>query len=96
MSLISKGSNVVAGANKQLFQLAKAKVPLPSLWNPTMKGVARHAMIKQLVGLNVAIYAGYSLVSGPVGLIYKKYLTLDANSSILSVPLCHIGHTSAF
>ena len=96
MSLISKGSQVVAGANKHLYQLAKAKVPLPSLSNPMMTGVARHGMIKQIVGLNVALYAGYSLMTGPMGLIYKKYFTLDANSSILSLPLCHVGHTSAF
>ena len=95
MSLITKGSQVVAGANKHLYQLAKAKVPLPSLSNPMMNGVARHGMIKQLVGLNVALYAGYSLMTGPMGLIYKKHLTLDASSSILSVPLCHVGHTSA-
>ena len=95
MSLITKGSQVVAGANKHLYQLAKAKIPLPSLSNPLMNGVARHGMIKQLVGLNVALFGTYTLVSGPVGLMYKKYFTLDANSSILSVPLCHFGHTSA-
>ena len=95
MSLMNKGSNAVAGANKHLYQLAKAKIPLPALNNPLMSGVARHGMIKQLVGLNVALYAGYSLMSGPMAHIYKKHLTLDANSSILSVPLCHIGHTSA-
>ena len=60
-----------------------------------MKGVARHGMIKQLVGLNVALFGGYTLMSGPMGLIYKKYMTLDGNSSMLSLPLCHFGHTSA-
>ena len=30
-----------------------------------------------------------------MGLMYKKYFTLDANSSILSVASCHVGHTSA-
>ena len=95
MSLITKGGQVVAGANKHLYQLAKAKIPLPSLSNPMMAGVARHGMIKQLVGLNVGFFAGYTLMTGPMGLIYKKYFTLDGNSSILSLPLCHFGHTSA-
>ena len=27
---------------------------------------------------------------------YKKFLTLDTNSSVLSIPLCHAGHTSVF
>ena len=46
MSLITKGSQYVAGANKHLYELARAKVPLPSLMNPTMAGVARHGMVK--------------------------------------------------
>ena len=46
MSLITRGSQKVAGANKQLYELARAKVPLPSLFNPSMAGVARHGMIK--------------------------------------------------
>ena len=57
--------------------------------------VARHGMIKQLVALNVGLYGAYMLMSGPMALVYKNYLTLDTNSSILSVPLCHLGHTSA-
>ena len=35
-------------------------------------------------------------MSGPQGLLYKKYLTLDGNSSFLSIPFCHFGHTNAF
>ena len=46
MSLITRGSQYVSGANKQLYELARAKVPLPSLANPTMAGVARHGMVK--------------------------------------------------
>ena len=33
-------------------------------------------------------------MSGPMGLTYKNYFTMDANSSIFSIPLCHFGHTS--
>lgn len=35
-------------------------------------------------------------MGGPLSQTYKNYMTLDANSSILSLPLCHFGHTSAF
>ena len=45
--------------------------------------------------LNVGLFAAYKLMSGPVGLTYKNYFTLDANSSVLSLPLCHFGHTSS-
>ena len=93
MSLITRGSQYVSGANKHLYELARAKVPLPSLANPTMAGVARHGMVKQMVLLNVGLFAGYKLMSGPMGLLYKKHLTLDANSSVLSPFLCHFGHT---
>ena len=58
------------------------------------QSVARHGMIKQLVALNTVIFGGYCLSNGPVGLMYKKYLTLDASSSFLSLPLCHFGHTN--
>ena len=52
-------------------------------------------MIKQLVLLNTALFGGYMLLPGPMGLLYKKYFTLDAGSSITSLPLSHFGHTSA-
>ena len=35
------------------------------------------------------------LAPGPMGLLYRKHFTLDAGSSITSLPLCHLGHTSA-
>ena len=34
-------------------------------------------------------------MGGPLSQTYKNYMTLDTNSSILSMPLCHFGHTSA-
>ena len=86
MSLITDG-------NKGLFKIAKDRVPLPTINNVFLKGGARHGMIKSLVALNTAIYGGYLLMSGPSGLIFKKYFTLDGNSSFLSLPLCHFGHT---
>jgi hypothetical protein len=46
MSLIARGSKIVSGANKHLYELAKAKVPLPRLMDPLMKNVPRHGMIK--------------------------------------------------
>ena len=49
-----------------------------------------------MVALNVGLYGAYCLVGGPLGLQYKNYLTLDSNSSVLSIPLCHFGHTSIF
>ena len=88
MSLITDGS-------KGLFKIAKDKVPLPSINNVFLGGKARHGMIKSLVALNTAIYGGYLLMSGPQGLLYKKYLTLDGKSSFLSIPLSHFGHTNA-
>mgnify|MGYP006116400649 CR=1 FL=1 len=48
-----------------------------------------------MVMLNVGLYGAYFLMSGPLGLMYKKYMTLDANSSIISPATCHFGHTSA-
>ena len=93
-NLIHKGSQAIRGSNRSLYDLARAKVPLPSVVN--FNSVARHGMIKQLVALNTLIYGGYLLSNGPVGLMYKKYLTLDAGSSFLSLPLCHFGHTNAF
>ena len=69
---------------------------MPTLMNLFGKTDAgRHGMIKQLVALNVGLYGGYFLVSGPVRNLYKQYFTLDSNSSILSVASCHLGHTSA-
>ena len=69
---------------------------MPTLMNVFGKESAgRHGMIKQLVALNVGLYGGYFVVSGPVRTLYKQYFTLDSNSSVLSVPLCHFGHTSA-
>ena len=56
--------------------------------------VARHGMIKQLVALNLAAYGLYVNARGPERQLYREYLTLDANSSFLSLPFCHFGHTS--
>ena len=47
------------------------------------------------MALNVGIYGGYMLMGGPLSLTYKKYMTLDSNSSILALPLSNFGHTSA-
>ena len=35
-------------------------------------------------------------MSGPLALQYKKHMTLEGNSSILSLPLCHFSNTSPF
>ena len=86
MSLITDG-------NKGLFKLAKDKVPLPTVNNVFLKGGARHGMIKSLVALNTVMYGGYLFMTGPQGMQYKKFFTLDGNSSILSLPFCHFGHT---
>ena len=48
-----------------------------------------------MVGINALLFGGYMLMSGPASLMYRKYFTLDAGSSITSLPLAHIGHTSA-
>jgi hypothetical protein len=45
--------------------------------------------------INGIMFGGYFLSSGPIGLMYKKYFTLDSNSSVLSLGLCHIGHTNS-
>merc|ERR1719329_445538 len=52
-------------------------------------------MIKQIVALNVGLYGAYMFMGGPLSMTYKKYFTVDTDSSILSLPLCHVGHTSA-
>ena len=52
-------------------------------------------MIKQLVALNAGLYGAYFIANGPIRTLYKQYLTLGSNSSILSVASCHLGHTSA-
>ena len=71
-------------------------MPSPlTVWKAGEK-VGRHAVVKQLVLLNAALYGGYLLSSGPVGLMYRKYFTIDADSSFLSAPLCHFGHTNPF
>ena len=92
MSLINRiRTSTIPAANSHLFTLARAKVP--SIVNFASAG--RHELIKQLVLVNSALFGAYMLVPGPMGLLYKKYFTLDAGSSILSLPLCHFGHTSA-
>ena len=40
------------------------------------------------------MYAIYTFGSGPLGLTYKKFFTLDGNSSILGSVFGHVGHTS--
>ena len=76
---------------KQLWNLAKDGVRLPSLITGKSRGT--HGMVKQLLLANTALYGGYLLVSGPVGLQYRRFFTLDGGSSITSIPLCHFSHT---
>ena len=97
MSLIQKGSSLALSANKNLYNLCKTKIPMPSLFSGFCKqGGARHSVVKSLFLLNAGMFGGYLLMSGPHGLMYKKYFTMDANSSILSIPFCHFGNTNAF
>ena len=61
MSLIERGG---VAANKALYNLARRKVPAPTVSNLTSSN--RHGMIKQLVLLNVALYGGYMIAPGPI------------------------------
>uniref|UniRef100_A0A7S3FS30 Peptidase S54 rhomboid domain-containing protein n=1 Tax=Strombidium rassoulzadegani TaxID=1082188 RepID=A0A7S3FS30_9SPIT len=52
-------------------------------------------MIRQLVLLNAGIYlGGYLLTSGPIKQQYRRFMTIDSNSSVLSLLTAHFGHTS--
>ena len=93
MSLIEKGSKALVTSNNALFNLAKKKVPAFSVQK--FEHVARHDMVKQWVLLNAGLFGIYLVGSGPVGHMYRQYLTLESNSSVLAIPTCHFGHTSA-
>ena len=81
-------------ANKNaLWKIAKDGIKAPSLITGSSRGT--HGMVKQILLLNSAIYGGYLLMSGPMGVQYKRFFTLDGSSSITSLPLCHFSHTSA-
>ena len=82
----------VVSSNNKLYQLAQKRIPMFSVMN--FERVARHGMIKQLVAVNLALYGLYCYGRGPERQLYREYLTLDANSSFLSLPFCHFGHTS--
>ena len=92
MSLIEKGSKALVTSNKSLFNLAKKKVPGFSVTK--FNDISRHGMVKQWVALNAGLFGIYLVGSGPVGHMYRNYLTLESNSSVLAIPTCHFGHTS--
>ena len=92
MSLMEKGTRALATTNSALFNLAKNKVPAFSVQN--FNNIARHGMVKQWVALNAGLFGLYVVSTGPWGHIYRQYMTLEANSSVLAVPTCHFGHTS--
>ena len=55
-----------------------------------------HSAVKAFFLGNAAIFGGYLVMNGPSSLMYKKFLTLQDNSSITSLPFCHFAHTSPF
>ena len=91
MSLIERGAQAVA-KNKGLYELARKKVPSLSMRN--FSSIKRDSNIKAFVGLNLGLYGFYCLAPGPISIAYKQYMTLDANSSVISPLTCHLGHTS--
>ena len=78
--------------DSKLWGLAKDRLRLPRMITGHTSG--RHGMVKRLVQVSAGLYGAYFLASGPVGLMYKKHFTLQGDSSILSLPLCHFSHTN--
>ena len=80
--------------DNKLWNLAKDKLRLPPQITGTTCG--RHGMVKRLIQISASLYGIYFIMSGPAGLMYRKHFTLQGDSSILSLPLCHFSHTNFF
>ena len=90
-----RGSLVSRQAQSKLLEAARPKLPLPNIMAEFTKSTnLRHLMVRRLFYVNAALFGGYLLMTGPHSHIYKKYLTLDANSSLPAVALGHLGHTN--